>query len=131
MTEDFDVTLLPAGWKAVRSPDPIDPDAAVDRIVEALDTAFKSDPQAIHALISCYVPCNRALADDPHVQVWSPDMESEPVVRPIGLINGVLAAAGLPLISGVWEAGVNSDHLTKGFCGFARYTPNLIDEATL
>jgi len=40
-----------------------------NKTVEALNTAFVTDPNAIYSLMSNRVPCNKILAEDPLVQV--------------------------------------------------------------
>lgn len=93
---------------------------------QALDEAFRRDPEAIHAMISNRVPCNTALANDPFVvveenQVLRSSAVPHYTVGALGLINGVLAAAGLPLVASNW-----SDPNEHGVCkliGFCDYTP--------
>jgi hypothetical protein len=73
--------------------------------VTCLNEAFERDPGAIHTLIVNRIPCNAALADDPLIQVGlgfaSVKNEDQQYfqVGALGLINGVLAANGLPLVA--------------------------------
>jgi hypothetical protein len=97
--------------------------------VEALNAAFAADPNAIHALMVNRVPCNQALADDPFVQVDIP-----PVLAPgnfqvgaIGLINGVLAANGLPLVAHKWSDELDNDGRPR-LVGFCEYVPVKVGE---
>jgi len=88
--------------------------------VDCLNAAFAADPNAIHALLVNRVPCRAALADDPYVQV-----NDSPVLDPgsfqvgaLGLINGILAANGLPLVASKWGDTVDEQgrHKLLGFC---------------
>ncbi len=77
-------------------------------IVDALNEAFQRDPQAIHSLLCNRVPCNAVLADDPYVCVEpTPRLVDKRyyTVGTLGLVNGVLAAAGLPLVNVVRGSG--------------------------
>ena len=72
--------------------------AEMSHIARVRDTAFHKDPAAIHALMTNRVPCNQALADDKFIVVESnaPRGYGGWTVSALGLINGVLSAAGLP-----------------------------------
>ncbi len=89
--------------------------------VEALNIAFKADPNAIHSLICNRVPCNQFLADDKYVQVEAPPVLADGnfQVGALGLINAVLAANGLPLVA-VKFSDKDTDGRSKilGFCEY-------------
>lgn len=92
------------------------------KTIEVLNMAFKSDPNAIHALLVNRVPCNRFLADDKFVQVDEvPVLGKEYYqVGALGLINAVLAAHGLPLVAAKWSEEIDGDgrHKLVGFCEY-------------
>jgi hypothetical protein len=84
---------------------------------QALDDAFKRDPQAMHALLCNRVPCNQALADDPFVVVEANRViEGAWTVGALGLVNAVLAAAGQPLVAAKFAEGDKPALL--GFCDY-------------
>ena len=62
----------------------------IDAILKVLNDAFDADPDAIRALILHRVPCNRALADHPTVQVNQDTDDLTFSVGAIGLLNGVV-----------------------------------------
>lgn len=92
--------------------------------VEALNTAFKLDPNAIHSLLCNRVPCNQQLAEDKFVQVEAsqvlPDGNFQ--VGAIGLVNAVLAANGLPLIAAKFSDEKNAKGSSQ-LIGFCEYVP--------
>lgn len=94
----------------------------IEAILRMLNKAFEEDPAAIHALMINLVPCNEDLANDEHIPV-----QSLPGVRhtlpysvsALGLINGVLSAAGLPLVATLWDdRDEQGCHTFKGFVRF-------------
>jgi hypothetical protein len=65
--------------------------------VDVLNRALSEDPEAMRRLMSeAYVPCNRALADDPTIQVHTEKVEVGGAlgdffsVGALGLINGII-----------------------------------------
>jgi hypothetical protein len=65
--------------------------------VDVLNRALAEDPEAMRRLMSeAYVPCNRALADDPTIQVHTEKVEVGGAlgdffsVGALGLINGII-----------------------------------------
>ena len=70
-----------------------------EEMIRCLNRAYQSDPDAIVALINNRVPCNEALEKDPHVMVADSLVSNRSLVGPMGLLNGVLQAAGLPRIA--------------------------------
>ena len=65
--------------------------------VDVLNRALAEDPEAMRKLMSeAYVPCNRALADDPTIQVHTEKVEVGGIlgdffsVGALGLINGII-----------------------------------------
>lgn len=93
-----------------------------DAAIRCLNNAYKRDPNAIHALVANRVPCNKGLADDPVVQVSSTPVENGGYnVGMLGVINGILASMGLPLLAGQWDTPPGREGPV--FVGFCRYTP--------
>lgn len=92
-------------------------------VVDVLNIAFESDPNAIHSLICNRVPCNKFLADDKFVQVAAPPvLEGEHYqVGALGLVNAVLAALNEPLVA-VRYSDKDTDGRSK-ILGFCRYEP--------
>jgi hypothetical protein len=92
--------------------------------VEALNMAFKADPNAIHSLMCNRVPCNQFLADDQFVQVDAPPVlpDGNFQVGALGLVNAVLAANGLPLVAAKFSDEKDSEGRSKllGFCEYVR-----------
>lgn len=88
---------------------------------DTLNRAFAADPEAVHAILCNRVPCNKTLADDPTIVV------GESLVAPdafnvgiIGLLNGVLADMGQPLVASRWSDDVDGEGRRKllGFCQY-------------
>lgn len=92
--------------------------------VDCLNAAFAADPNAIHALLLNRVPCNQSLADDPYILVDA--AQTLPAgffqVGALGLVNGVLAANGLPLVAVQFSESVDIEGRHK-ILGFCRYEP--------
>lgn len=97
--------------------------------VDLLNNAFNSDRNAIHALMTNKVPCNRELADDPYIVVSSVPVldgsfkevseDSLCQVGCLGLINGILAANNLPLVAMKFEESeVSCRSKMVGFCKY-------------
>lgn len=97
----------------------------MSKTIDALQAAFASDPNAIHALIVNRVPCNRLLADDPFVAVEQPPVlpTGNYQVGPLGLVNAVLAANDLPLVAVKFSDEKDSKGCAKllGFCEYAPF----------
>ncbi len=93
------------------------PEEQQKAIIDALNGAFARDPDAIRALLCIRMPCNKALLNDPFVQVNTVPMISEEScdVGMLGVINGILAAANLPLVASKWKDGK--------MLGFTIYVP--------
>ncbi len=70
----------------------------IQPVIDALNDALARDPYALKVLLAFRVRCNPALAKHPTIQVGT-DGCDEFFVRPIGLINGVLASLDLPLLA--------------------------------
>jgi hypothetical protein len=62
--------------------------AHVNEVLEVLNRAVKADHVAVEILIEKRVVCNKALADDPTIQVVSKDGRTK--VGLLGLINGIV-----------------------------------------
>ncbi len=98
-------------------------DADVDWLgqatVDCLNSALKADPAAIAALIANRIPCNNALADHPFVLVEEAKLlpPGQAVVGAIGLLNGVLAANGLPVVAWV-TSDCGGRKLLTGFTAY-------------
>lgn len=86
--------------------------------LDTLNEMFKLDPQATDALLQLCVPVNQTLADHPTIQCHSKTSDGKyPVLRFIGLLNGILGAAGCQLIASQY------DEETKCLVGFQYYDP--------
>lgn len=80
-----------------------------------LNDAFQRDPAAIHALVCNRVPCNDALMQHPTVVVQGSRVGVPGYsIGALGLVNGVLTAAGLPRVAAKFTDGPSSQFL--GFC---------------
>jgi hypothetical protein len=92
----------------------------MNKTVEILNRAFASDPNAMHVLMCNYVPCNEKLADDEHIIVINPPALDWGNFRVgfLGLLNGILAANGLPKVAMMWS----EDREKPKFLGFCEYT---------
>jgi hypothetical protein len=101
--------------------EPVTPDrpAQVSPAVAALNEAFARDPQAMHALLTNRIPCNRDLADDPFVVVEvNRVLDDAQTVGALGLVNGVLSATGQPLVAAKYsDTGAGPIRLL-GFCDY-------------
>lgn len=61
----------------------------LDIILKILNDALEANPEAIQELLNVGVLCNQKLADHPTIQVQALD-EGRYILRPIGLINGIV-----------------------------------------
>lgn len=88
---------------------------------QVLNEAYARDPAAIHALLCNHVPCNAALVDDPHVACLPNGVTPQAhfTVGMLGVINGILAANGLPEVAAQWAVGCDN----RALLGFVDYTP--------
>ena len=68
-------------------------DDAIDDAVRVLNEMLALDPFATNALFCASAPVNEALANHPTVQVGTLG-GTLPVVRPMGLINGIFGCDG-------------------------------------
>jgi hypothetical protein len=59
-----------------------------DTIIERLNDIARTDPVAMDALIKARVPCNKAMAEHPTVQVTATDEGG--IVGILGLLNGIV-----------------------------------------
>jgi hypothetical protein len=100
-----------------------EPTTDSDATIDCLNAAFAADPNAIHSLIVNRVPCNQALADDPHVVVDSPQALAGGwcQVGALGLVNAVLTANGLPPVAVKFESIPDEEY--SRVVGFCAYTP--------
>jgi hypothetical protein len=90
----------------------------ITKAIEALNAAFKADPQAIWTLMNSYTLCNEKLADHPTVQVLEKEVEGEKKwqVGMLGLLNGVIEAAlGARVCIMTSEADKNGQRKLLGF----------------
>ena len=73
------------------------PEPAI-RAVGVLNEALRADPVAMNAFMQLMVPVNPELAEHPTIQVGAPglfdDVTTGPVMRPLGLINGLFGVDG-------------------------------------
>jgi hypothetical protein len=95
-----------------------------DRIVACLQDAFEADPSGMHALVVNRVPTTQAMVEHPHIVCESNPIldEHPPVLGMLGVLNGVLEAAGIPKVASKWESppqdSPNDPHI---FIGFGRW----------
>ncbi len=92
--------------------------------LEVLNTAFKKDPQAIHALVCNRVPCNSKLASDDFVVVRENRVLGEEAccVGAMGLVNAVVKSITGKIIAVQWaDPEPGKDYGTM--IGFCEYTP--------
>lgn len=115
-----------AGWKAGRERAETE---LVDRAIAVLNRVHAADPKVLPRLISYRVACNRAVADDPAVQVGlrkHPGREGRPdspdtfEVGLLGIVNGILGVQ--PDTEYGWVAAVYDD-TTRELTGFRVYEP--------
>lgn len=71
------------------------------QVVDLLNSAYRADPAAINMLFSLRRPCNRDLADHPHVQVATSGETGDEKfsVGLIGIICGMLGSVGQQLVA--------------------------------
>ena len=93
--------------------------------VRCLNAAFAADPNAMYSLICNRVPCNESLANDQFVVVDKPPIISLDCfqVGMMGVINGVLAANGLPLVATAWCEDRDAEGRQK-LIGFSLWKPD-------
>jgi hypothetical protein len=92
--------------------------AIIHNMVDCLNTAFRADPAAVHLLTCHPVRVNTQLADHPHVIVdFVPGLPRMSAwgVTPIGLLNGLLTSAGLPVIATQWDRSDPTHPVLVGF----------------
>lgn len=92
--------------------DMIDREIVEDAMVGILNKAFEADPGAMHALLCNVVPANQAVADMPHVVV-NGLLPPFTTLGMLGVINGMLSAAGLSKIASMWSAETDEDGRSK------------------
>lgn len=96
-------------------------DRAFAKVLRCLNSAFKADPAAIHCLMCAMIPCKgKGLYKHPHVIVGgSKTSGGAYTVSPLGLINGILTAGGMPRVAMNWVPVKNpkrpGEHRFDGF----------------
>ncbi len=91
------------------------------RVLDCLNSAFKVDPLAIHWLMANRMPCNKSLANHTHIQCRLHNIDGECyTTSALGILNGVLAAAGLPLVAEKYVP-LDDDSGTYKPVGFYKY----------
>ena len=110
----------------------IDAEKISEAMVDCMQSAFVADPNAMHSLVCNSVPCNQALADHPHVVVNDVPVLTSVLYRVslMGVISGILDAAGLPKIAHKWSEPIYEDG-GREFLGFCRYQPTEAVETVL
>ena len=93
------------------------------KAIEALNQAYRADPNAIHSLMCNSVPCNQDLADDPNIIVSDNPIDTTNNFRvsALGLINGIFKANGLPFIAMKWAETDITNKFERYFVGFCVY----------
>lgn len=92
----------------------------VTKMVDALNEALAADPDAMRHLLKHRVSCNEKLADHTQMVVEENLVVSGFNFGALGLLNGALAAAGLPKIASKWEK-CPSGSPTDALIGFQIY----------
>lgn len=91
-------------------------------IIDLLNSAFKADPNAMHALMVNRVPCNMALADHPDIIVEKVLTSDEDLfqVGLLGIVNGIMSVNNLPLVAIKFtdEKDKNGRYRILGFCEY-------------
>lgn len=82
-------------------------------VLRCLNTALAADPGAMTALTTNRVPCSTVLADHPHVIVNTTRAGFYASVGMLGVLNGVLAAMGLPAVAIVQTDTDASDPISQ------------------
>jgi len=89
-------------------------------VLNCLNAAYLADPQAVSALMCNFVPCNKKMVLHPHVIVQeNVGLCGMDTVGTLGMINGVLTAAGLPRVTIKWSDKKNLDNRYT-FQGFVK-----------
>lgn len=97
----------------------------IGSVIDCLNTAYEADRAAIHSLLCNRVPCNDELGRHQFVIVdFLPGSECL-TVGALGLLNGALAAAGMPRVAAKWE---NDSTKSAKLLGFQEYTPDADQE---
>ncbi|MFA5376044.1 MAG: hypothetical protein WC455_09895 [Dehalococcoidia bacterium] len=88
-----------------------------DAMVDILNQAFEADPGAMHALLCNCVPANQGLIEMPHILVDAYNDQFK-TLSMMGVINGMLSAAGLPKVAIKWSEERDEKGRCKllGFC---------------
>lgn len=97
----------------------------LEAILSCLNQAYKDDEAAMHALVANRIPCNQQLADHPTIQVSDNKVCAGFNVGCLGIINGVLAAAGIPLVAAKWV--IEEEGKPNKFVGFCEYKAPILD----
>lgn len=81
--------------RACNCADPAAQQVTVGHVLEVLNGAVKTDPQAMRALIETRVPCNQALLDHPDIQVLTAPSGADHagLVGFLGMLNGLFGKA--------------------------------------
>ncbi len=95
-------------------------DEQMTAVLRCLNNAVTADRGAIHSLVQNVVPCNQALANHPTIECGDYCPEGFMSVGMLGIINGVLRAAGIGTI-----ARMHADEKEPGrgcaLIGFIKY----------
>ena len=94
----------------------------MDNILGCLNSAYKADPGAMHALLCNIAPANQNLVDHPHVVVEM-RLKGLTTVGMLGVINGVLTSMGFTRIATKFS-DTKDENGQYEFLGFVRYEEN-------
>ena len=77
----------------------------ITTVVDYLNSIYKADPAAVHALVCNRVPCNRNITEHPHAVVESIKVlpGDTDAIGILGVINGLLTSNGLPRVATEWS----------------------------
>ncbi len=102
-------------------------DEQMTAVLKCLNDAVTADRGAIHSLVQNVVPCNQALADHPTIECGDYCPAGFMNVGMLGVINGVLRAAGIGTIARVHEDEKRPGEV-MALIGFTKYEwPDGID----
>jgi hypothetical protein len=106
--------------------------ATVLAMEKCLQEAFAADPSAMLALAVNRVPCNQVLADHQHVIVdEAPTLaKGSFTIGPIGLINGMLHAAGVDWCMAIQFSDERDADERRKVTGFT-FVPKVTTEPSL
>jgi formate dehydrogenase maturation protein FdhE len=104
LTAEQQTQLNKSPLAAISALTSVQKDAISQLMVDCLQSAFEADPAAMHALICNRVPTSQAMVEHPHVICEEIEVldDAPACVGMLGVLNGVLEAAGLHKVASKW-----------------------------